>query len=505
MSKPQPAPPPAWAGWLLWIASRLAPAPERIQWRSHTEESLQQLRLFLTSRDASSREIAAKTRRFLAGAFRESFELRFPGETPRSLVRRWSRSPAFALTSLGLVLITIIVGTGMLAGIRAAFAPLPYEEPSRLVACFQLHFLSASLGAQSRYFRPWRDRSTTLEGLAAYRVRDYELDQEGFRPALISGADVTPGFFSLLGVRAVAGRTFQPDDDPVRDPPAVVVTYRFWKQYLRGAASLDQLSVQLDGQPHRVLGVLPERFWFRSPQLVIFTSMPEPGGPGSRSELMGIVGRLRTGRTAEAAKEELQRIALSTRGIRSGPVRVLPLAEYQQPALSSLLVIALASIGLALGIAGVQFGRIARRLEAPKREVLRYWIFFAGKVSLLAAILAVSATEVAARNALSLRSGKFLFNLVLEWLVILGILLVFRWAILDQGRRCPVCLRRLAMPSTTGAWSSLLINPAGTELLCDQGHGALTVSATGGLAGEVRRWITLEDDWRALAGAGNSK
>jgi hypothetical protein len=218
---------------------------------------------------------------------------------------------------------------------------------------------------------------------------------------------------------------------------------------------------------------------------------------------MGMIGRLRSGQTAAAAQTELQRIALFTRGIRSGPVRVLPLAEYQRPAIFSLLAATVVSIGLALAIAGVQFGRIARRKEAPKREALRYWGFFAAKVTLLAGALALCASELAARNALSLHSGKFLFSLLLEWLVILGMLFVLRWAILDQGRRCPVCLRRLAMPSATGAWSSLLINPAGTELLCDQGHGALTVSATGGLAGEVRRWITLEDDWRALAGAGD--
>ncbi|MGQ9634044.1 MAG: ABC transporter permease [Bryobacteraceae bacterium] len=501
MADRKPMPVRVWERWLLRTASWLAPAIERTSWRTRKETELREFRLWFQGRNLSEKIARAQVHRFLLGSFREAFDLRFPGEDPRSLIRRLARGPIFTLVLLTAVLAALITATGALAGIRAAFAPLPYSEPSRLVACFQLHFLSASLGAQSRYFRPWRDRSQTLQGLAAYRVREFELDQEGFRPALISGADVTANFFPLLGTRAHLGRTFAPGDSG--DPPSVVVGYDFWKNYLRSSSALESLEVQLDGQRYRVMGVLPPTFWFRSRQLTLFTVMPDPGRPGTRSELLGMVGRLRSGATAEAAKEELQRIALYTRGIRSGPVRVLPLAEYQRPALASLLAVAAFGMVLAALIGAVQIVRATRRGLSPPGEAWRYWGFFAAKLWLLTGIILLAAAELAARNALSLRSGKFLFNLVLEWLVILGILLAFRWGILDQGRRCPVCLRRLAMPVSTGIWSSLLINPAGTELLCDQGHGALTVSATGGLVGEVRRWITLEDDWRTLTSAGN--
>jgi len=503
MANQKPTPVRAWERWLLTTASWFAPASERASWRNRKQTELREFRLWLQGRSLGQKIARAHIRRFLLDSYREALDLRFPGEDPRSLLRRLARGPIFTLALLAAVLAMVIGTSGALSGIRAAYAPLPYSEPSRLVACFQLHFLSASLGAQSRYFRPWRDRSQTLQGLAAYRVREFELEQDAFRPTLISGADVTANFFGLLGVRAGLGRTFDPGD--LADPPSVVVSYDFWRHYLRSSSDLEALGVQLDGQRHRVIGVLPRSFWFRSRQLALYTVMPDPGRPGTRSELLGMVGRLRPGATAEAAKEELQRIALYTRGIRSGPVRVLPLAEYQRPALASLLAAAVFSMGLALLIGAVQMVRATRRGAAPPVEAWRYWGFFVAKLWLLAAALVLAAAELAARNALSLRSGKFLFNLVLEWLVILGILLAFRWAILDQGRRCPVCLRRLAMPVSTGIWSSLLINPAGTELLCDQGHGALTVSATGGLAGEVRRWITLEDDWRALTSAGDGQ
>ena len=116
--------------------------------------------------------------------------------------------------------------------------------------------------------------------------------------------------------------------------------------------------------------------------------------------------------------------------------------------------------------------------------------------ALLAATVAALCAELSAWNTLGLHSYKFVISLLADWLVVLGLLLAFQWAILDQGRRCPVCLRLLSTPFTSGSWSSSLIEPASTELLCDQGHGTLRVSDSYTTLGEIRRWVTLEDSWR---------
>jgi hypothetical protein len=81
----------------------------------------------------------------------------------------------------------------------------------------------------------------------------------------------------------------------------------------------------------------------------------------------------------------------------------------------------------------------------------------------------------------------------------------FVWSFDDQRRRCPVCLRRLTMPVTIGLWGSVF-EPAITELLCDDGHGALALCE--GQPGQWDRWTALDESWRELfdrAHAGASK
>jgi hypothetical protein len=69
------------------------------------------------------------------------------------------------------------------------------------------------------------------------------------------------------------------------------------------------------------------------------------------------------------------------------------------------------------------------------------------------------------------------------------------WSFADQRARCPVCLHRLVMPVRVGSWSSVL-DPAATEMLCIEGHGALCISESG--AGQPDRWTALDPSWSQL-------
>ena len=59
----------------------------------------------------------------------------------------------------------------------------------------------------------------------------------------------------------------------------------------------------------------------------------------------------------------------------------------------------------------------------------------------------------------------------------------------DQQRRCPVCLRLMAAPVRIGSWASVF-EPVVTELLCDEGHGALCLQECE--MGEPDRWLALK-------------
>ena len=357
--------------------------------------------------------------------------------------------------------------------------------------------LSASLGVQARYLEPWRKESQTLADLAAYHIETYVLSRPGSRDSSLAGARVTPDFFQRAGIGrhgwgAHSGRRTTPWR------PQVVLSYRLWRSGFGSDRRIVNRPITLDGKSFRVIGVLPPEFWFHSPGLDLWTLSPSPSRGERAPRLLRVVGRLRPGVTARAARAELDGIALHTPGFRGGSLRVAPLDEYLRPALGFILSVFVAAVSLGLAAALLQWLRSCWRLRSCSWTALRYWAFFFAKSALLAAVVATVCAELSAWHTLGLHSYKFVVSLVADWLVVLGVLLAFQWAILDQARRCPVCLRLLSTPFTSGSWSSSLIEPASTELLCDQGHGTLCVSDSYTTLGEIRRWVTLEDSWREV-------
>jgi hypothetical protein len=72
----------------------------------------------------------------------------------------------------------------------------------------------------------------------------------------------------------------------------------------------------------------------------------------------------------------------------------------------------------------------------------------------------------------------------------------FRWALIDQRRRCPVCLRVLGSPSGIGWASQVLLDLYGTEFICGQGHGLMQVPEIPS-SSSSQRWLTIEQSWSA--------
>jgi hypothetical protein len=488
---------PAFCPWLIRAASWVVPRGGRGAWRQQREADARQYWAFLCERESDVRAARAKLAEFCRTSFRDAIQERFPVGDSRLQLRRAARGPAFLLALAALLVVILALATGLFSGIRTLYAPLPYADPDRLVSCYQVHFLTLSWGAQSRYVRPWQQQSTTLAGLAAYQVWSYRAMLPGFSEERLDGARVTPEFFEVLGVKPVLGRVFQPQDSAADAP--VILSYGIWQRRFGSDPGVIGARISLEGRSATIIGVLPQAFWYRSRRLQLWTLLPDLTRPDPATQLVGTVGRLRPGVTPAAARLELQNIAWRSSRFRGGAFRVVPLAQSLRPALQFILLSFAAGAGLALGLTFLQFLRSwLGRGDAP-RQAIRYWAFFFAKAVLLLGAMTMLAVELAARNALSLHTpSKFVLSLLIDWASILATLLILRWAVLDQSRRCPVCLRRLGMPVTSGSWSSALIEPASTELLCDQGHGALRVSDSYTTLGEIQRWIALEDSWREL-------
>ena len=116
------------------------------------------------------------------------------------------------------------------------------------------------------------------------------------------------------------------------------------------------------------------------------------------------------------------------------------------------------------------------------------WGFLALKIALLVPII----------NFGSLDLGVLIAPQMQPHGPIVGFIAGFRWALLDQRRRCPVCLRRLACPTRIGTSSHLLLEWYGTELICTRGHGLMHVPEIPASSYSMQRWVELDRSWKSL-------
>jgi len=69
--------------------------------------------------------------------------------------------------------------------------------------------------------------------------------------------------------------------------------------------------------------------------------------------------------------------------------------------------------------------------------------------------------------------------------------LIFRWVLIDQQRRCPVCLRLLTTPIRIGSASRTFLEWYGAESTCSRGHGLLHTSEVPASYSAKPEWLRL--------------
>src|SRR5439155_23506811 len=112
------------------------------------------------------------------------------------------------------------------------------------------------------------------------------------------------------------------------------------------------------------------------------------------------------------------------------------------------------------------------------RNWRRRGCFYIAKVTLLLLIVAFGASD--------LTSSPLRINIACA-----GAFVAIRWAMLDQRRRCPNCLRLLDKPVRMGSGSRILLEWNGTELLCLRGHGVMHVPNNPAIWFSKPRWMSL--------------
>ncbi len=307
----------------------------------------------------------------------------------RYAFRSLRKSPGFAAAAIGTLALGIAATSVVFSILHAVvLAPLPYREPGRLAAVWEVAPDGRLWRPSPATFRAWREHARAFESLAAFGGATWTLtDEDGGSPVSLRGARVTPDYFTVLGVTPMLGRAFLPEDAASGAAPVIALGHRLWVSRFGADPSILGRPLPLGETTYTVVGVMPPApypasvltvgkiaFAPDAPQFFVPAALEGAGTAGARSYVLGVVGRLRDGVSIEAARREMtalaRRLHEEDASSRAVGARVTPMADETSGASRPALWILFAAVTflLAIGCANVTSLQLARA-EARAREL----------------------------------------------------------------------------------------------------------------------------------------
>jgi predicted permease len=265
--------------------------------------------------------------------------------------------------------------------------PLPYPSPDKLVTLSESNLPKNSPQGQvsAANFYDWQRDNRVFSATAAYAEWRFNLTGVA-EPESLSGALVTPDFFSVLGIKAFEGRTFRPDEDQPGKENVVVVSQALWNRIFGSATALAGQTLTLNRSVSTIVGVMPADFAFPSRRTELW--VPLDLSPENRQNRDGrwltALARLKVGVTQQQVTADMNVIA--SRLQASYPkadenvnIRVVTLREYVVGETRTTVIVLLGSVVLLLSLAcanvtSLFFARgTGRRSEFAVRYALGAW------------------------------------------------------------------------------------------------------------------------------------
>jgi putative ABC transport system permease protein len=232
------------------------------------------------------------------------------------------KSPGFALTAIAIVALGIGAATAVFTvAYGVMLRPFPFREPERLVSIW-----ASADQSGTRLFPPTaadvvdlRQLDRAFDGVALLRATNLNLAGDG-EPQRLAGVRVSSNLFSVLGVPAILGRTFRPEEDKAGRDQVVVLSYALWRGRFGADSSIIGRQLQLSGAPYTVIGIAPPGFQY--PWSGLDAWVPNVVEPDeltrAATQNYRVVARLHPRATLESARIEARQLA--SRLGRVGPM-----------------------------------------------------------------------------------------------------------------------------------------------------------------------------------------
>ena len=313
--------------------------------------------------------------------------------------RSLARNGSFTLAAVTTLALGVGVTTAVFSIVNAVLLqPLPYRDSDRLVRIVERAAPRTTAGPLLRRtsmrwseMEEWRARSTTLSDLAYTISPPITLMPTTEGSVRLSGALVSSNVFSMLGARALLGRTLDARD-AAPGSGTVVISAGAWRRYFQGDPGIIGATIPLktqgpeagflDGTPLTIVGVMPGEFDFPVPYCDYWAPITAASPVRSWSGSGSVIARLHDGVSAGAATDEANLIGEALRPKpTSGPLSqplpqgtrrfdVEPMKEQAIAASRQALTVLALAVGVVLLIACANVATLLlARGTARHREV----------------------------------------------------------------------------------------------------------------------------------------
>ena len=174
------------------------------------------------------------------------------------VARSLRKTPGFTIIAIVVIAVGIGVNTAVFSVINTVLLkPLTYPHPQELVMLMNTRPDGMFPGANVPKFNIWHQQTSIFSKVAAFDFGGAGLNLTGGNhPLQVQGVHVTQQYFSMLGAPVIAGRTFTEAEDVPNGGHVVVLSYALWKSRFGGNSKIVGTTIQLNGQPYLVVGII---------------------------------------------------------------------------------------------------------------------------------------------------------------------------------------------------------------------------------------------------------